>query len=169
MGVSVIPASSASTDTWVQIGTTQTPTSGTTVSFTSITAAKKIRIVVKSVVLTSSSTLRINFNGDSGTNYFNAGYRTVGGVFNALVTNTAQLAPYAANGSTHIHDLLIDYASQVTPKFITGFGTSSATDSTYSIFEGTWNSTAVINQIDFTTSSTFNATNTGTIAIYGAY
>jgi hypothetical protein len=166
MALATIPSG----DVWVQIGTTQTPTSGSSVSFTSIPAVKKLRLVVQNIALTTAGSLDITINNDTSSIY-NQSYLN----YNGTATLTAALNTVAidttrqAGASAHIQDFIIDYANQACPKLITGFGSNNGTSSNHYGIVANYNSTAVVNRVDFTTANTFNATNTGTIAIYGAY
>lgn len=166
MGIQTIPAADTGGETWVQIGTTQTPVTGTVVTFSSITPAKKIRIVSENVSLTAAGTLHITLNNDTSTSYFNARVTTGYGM---TVVSASRIDGAAGTGTTFIQDLLIEYADQACPKTITGFNTSGGASAQVFPLQATYNETASITRIDFTTTSTFNAANTGTIAIYGAY
>ena len=68
-------------------------------------------------------------------------------------------------------DWLIDYTNLTMPKAITqGYSRANGTNLSMGEQYGTYLSSSIINRLDLTLStSTFSATNTGTIAIYGAY
>lgn len=158
-------------DVWVQIGTTQTPTSGSSVSFTSIPAVKKIRLVVQQVALTASANLNITLNNDTSAIY-NLGYTYYNGTSMTVVNNGAQndfKTGRASGAGNHCCDYVIDYTNQAVPKLITGVAGNNGTNTNIANVVNNYNSTAVITRLDLTTTSTFNATNTGTIAIYGAF
>lgn len=166
MGFTAIPGG----DVWLQIGTTQTPTSGSSVSFTSIPPVKKLRLVVQNVALTTAGTLDVTLNNDATSNYdqtqiiYNGTSTAVSSAINSAIDTTR-----GAGASSHISDLIVDYANQACPKLITGFGSHNGSNPThYGIVVG-WNSTSSVNRVDFVTANTFNAANTGTIAIYGAF
>jgi len=166
MALATIPSG----EVWVQIGTTQTPITGSSVSFTSIPAVKKLRLVVQNVSLTTAGSLDITINNDTSSIYnqtqinYNGTSTVVNGTLNAAIDTTR-----AAGASAHIQDFIIDYANQACPKLITGFGSNNGSNpANYGIVTN-YNSTTVVNRVDFVTANTFNATNTGTIAIYGAY
>jgi hypothetical protein len=166
MGFTAIPGG----DIWLQIVTTQTPTSGSSVSFTSIPPVKKLRLCVQNVALTTAGVLDITFNNDSGTNYyqttliFNGTSTSIVAGQNAFIDTTR-----AAGAGVHLQDFVVDYANQACPKLIEGFGSNNGSNAAYYGIVANYNSTTAINRVDFTTANTFNATNTGTIAIYGAF
>lgn len=156
-------------DVWVQIGTTQTPTSGSSVSFTSIPAVKKLRVVVQSLTLTAAGYVDITLNNDTGSNY-NYGYVTYNGTTASVIANNdTKMRVTRSSGTSHIIELTIDYTNQAMPKLAQGYGTSGGSNASVYPASYNWNSTAVVNRIDFTTATTFAAGNTGTIAIYGAF
>jgi hypothetical protein len=166
MGYTAIPGG----DIWLQIGTTQTPTSGSAVTFTNIPAVKKLRLVVQNVSLTAAGYISVTLNNDATANYnqnqisdTSTTTRALGGILSNIQ------ATRLAGASAHISDFIVDYANQACPKLITGFGSNNTAATAYYGITTTWNSTATVNRVDFTTGSTFNATNTGTIAIYGAF
>jgi hypothetical protein len=167
MGFTAIPGG----DVWLQIGTTQTPTSGSSVSFTSIPAVKKIRIVVDGVIQTASSAMYLTFNNDTSSIY---SYGYVGGTstiaFSILRQANVRVGR-AASSVAMFGDLTVDYANQLCPKLITGASDSrGANGDGLAAITGNYNSTATINRIDLVSnSSTFSAANTGTFAIYGAF
>lgn len=165
MGIQSLPAASVG-ETWVQIGTTQTPITGSVVTFSSITPAKKIRIITENVSLTSASSLHITLNNDTSASYFNAEAKNA---YTMTVVSGVRINGAANTGTTFIQDLLIEYADQACPKKITGFTTSGGASAQVFPLQATYNETASITRIDFTTGNTFNVLNTGTIAIYGAY
>lgn len=155
-------------DVWVQIGSTQTPTSGTTVSFTSIPAVKKLRLVIQNITLTANGNLDMTFNNDA-TALYNWSYfwsaTTPTPV--AITADTKIRTGRGAGGSGHVADYIIDYSNQSMPKMLTGWGGNNLNALIQGV--GNYNSTAIVNRLDVTTASTFAAGNTGTIAIYGAY
>jgi hypothetical protein len=166
MALATIPSG----EVWVQIGTTQTPTSGSSVSFTSIPAVKKLRLVVQNIALTTTGSLDITINNDTSSIYNQSylnynGTATVTAALNTVAIDTTR----AGGASAHIQDFIIDYANQACPKLITGFGSNNGSNPNHYGIVANYNSTAVVNRVDFVTANTFNATNTGTIAIYGAY
>jgi len=166
MGYTAIPGG----DIWLQIGTTQTPTSGSTVSFTSIPPVKKLRLIADRIALTAAGVLDITLNNDSGQTYSQTyqGYNGTQMFSQALQTTFIDTARGSAASGLLI-DYVIEYANQACPKSITGMSGSTTAGSNYYPIQINYNSTAAINRVDFTTGSTFNATNTGTIAIYGAF
>lgn len=166
MGYTAIPGG----DIWLQIGTTQTPTSGSSVSFTNIPPVKKLRLIVQNVALTTAGSLDITINNDTSSIY-NQSYLTYNGTTTTTIAinNTAIDTTRTAGAASHIQDFIVDYANQACPKLITGYGSNNGTNPTHYGIVANYNSTAVVSRIDFVTANTFNATNTGTIAIYGAF
>jgi hypothetical protein len=166
MGFTAIPGG----DIWLQIGTTQTPTSGSSVSFTSIPPVKKLRILVNSVTQTASSRLVLVLNNDTGAKYTYA-WNGVVAQITASSSNLGEIRLGRAGGTNIICDIEFDYANQACPKLIQGMADNKAANGdTMNQIWGNYNSTDSINRIDVVSStSTFAAANTGTIAIYGAF
>jgi hypothetical protein len=144
MGFTAIPGG----DIWLQIGTTQTPTSGSSVSFTSIPPVKN----------DTSASYSYAWNG-------------VVAQITASFSNLGEVRLGRAGGTNILADLELDYANQACPKLIQGMADNKAANGdTMNQIWGNYNSTTSINRIDVISStSTFSAANTGTIAIYGAF
>lgn len=166
MGFTAIPAG----DFWLQIGTTQTPTSGSAVTFTNIPPVKKLRLVVQNVALTSAGYLVVTLNNDATANYNQTQIIYSGTSTSVTATINSNIQPSrSAGAASHIQDFVVDYANQKCPKLVTGFGSNNGSNAAYYGISAAWNNTSAVNRIDFTAGNTFNATNTGTIAIYGAF
>jgi len=158
-------------DVWVQIGSTQTPTSGSAVTFSSIPAVKKLRLIISNVTLTASGALDLTLNNDTSALYnisylWNNGTTTLPVV---IVADTKVRTGRGSGTSSHVSDFIIDYTNQASPKLISGFGGNNGTNNSMVLSNNTYNSTAIITRLDITTATTFAAGNTGTIALYGAF
>lgn len=134
---------------WLELATSS-PTSGSTVSFTSLAEYNDYRIEWFGLTGSASNQFRIRFNNDSGTTY--ASHITNGSnnstAASSIVISSpasqAQLEIAGANGAS---------------KRIIGF------TGTLGVINAMWNNTGKINQIDILTDSgTFTA---GTIKIFG--
>jgi hypothetical protein len=167
MGFTAIPGG----DIWLQIGTTQTPTSGSAVSFTNIPPVKKIRIIVDGVIQTASSRQNITFNNDTSAIYSFGYTGNVSQISGSVLRDTKLLIGRTSSAVAMFADFIIDYANQACPKLITGSSDSrGANGDGYNSIFGSYNSTLAINRIDLiSATSTFSASNTGTFAIYGAF
>lgn len=158
-------------DVWVQIGSTQTPTSGAAVTFTSIPSVKKLRFIVSGVSLTVAGRIDVTLNNDTGSNY-NVAYQTYNGTVTtpSVFNNTAFQMTRTGGAASHVQDGIIDYCNQAAPKSLQAFGGNNGSNPVAFPISANWNSTAIVNRIDFTAvGTTFAAGNTGTIAIYGAF
>lgn len=136
----------ATSQKWVELATSS-PTSGTSVSFTSIPEYKNYRIQWFGLANSSTGNYQIRFNNDSATNY----------AFNNANGPTS-------NGTTYITiepsavQLTISQANEIS-KTIEGFTGTQGT------VKGFWNNQSTIDRIDVTLSTgTFTA---GTIKIFG--
>lgn len=166
MAINTIPGG----DVWLQIGTTQTPVTGTSVSFTNIPPVKTIRILVNSVVQTASSRLVLVFNNDATAKYTYA-WNGIVTAITASSSNLGEIRLGRSSGTTILADMEISYANQACPKLLSGMADNkTANGDTMNQIWGNYNSTDAINRIDIISStSTFATANTGTIAIYGAF
>ena len=174
MGSSTIPAASAGAPitSWVQLATSS-PTSGATVSFTSLSSYKQYRVVMSGVdVNTGGPNMTMTLN-NTASNYSSAitywnnnqsriqndGYNSTTSVLiNPPSNQNTALFTFAA-------EILIDYANQSTPKSIRyslGQGNTNSYPNAWAI----WNNTATVNRIDFTLSS--NSFAAGTFTVFGS-
>lgn len=164
MGFTAIPSG----DIWVQIGTTQTPTTGSSVSFTSIPAVKKLRLVIQNITTTANGSIDITLNNDASALYnYSYFYNTTTPQVRAITADTKIRTAQSAGSTGHVADYIIDYSSQSMPKVVTGWGGNNLQAVIQNV--GNYNSTSIVNRLDVVTTNTFAAGNTGTIAIYGAY
>lgn len=153
---------------------TLTPTSGTSVSFTSIPSTYTHLQVRYSVMGTNFATLRMTLNSDTASNY---SWHEVGGYNSSAIVDAgtsstfADLTPYnrglgSSQPTPGVLDIL-DYAN--TNKFKTTKALTGRNDNTSSssigFYSGNWRSTSAVSTVTFTSSSAF-ATGTS-IALYG--
>lgn len=158
---------------------TSTPTSGSTVSFTSIPSTYKslqLRILALSAT-NSDSRIVLNFNSDTAANYANHGLRGTGAnVYsdnnisaNYIVTNIGGIGTESTHPFVHIIDI-IDYANtskNKTVRVISGKDVNGS-GGVISLNSGLWISTSAINRIDVKIESAGDTFKTGTtIALYG--
>lgn len=173
MGSSTIPAASACAPitSWVQLATSS-PTSGATVSFTSLASYKQYRVVMSGVdVAAGNPTLSMTLNNTAlnyshafsyfdGTKMSNAG----GNSLSSININPGANALTPRYGLTA--EILIDFANQATPKSIRyALGASAGyITQSYANTWAIWNDTSTVNRIDFTlSSSSFVAVSTFTV------
>jgi hypothetical protein len=161
--------SSLNQDNWQLIGT-NSPTSGTSTSFTGLSGYKKYMLVWSPITFTSSTGTRIRatFNADADVNY--ASVTTDGVTYSSsstynIVTNLGiQLAGAAA--ATHTGYLIIDNANLSIPKICSG--QSYSTDQGYySAINGVWLPTSVITSIELNRAGGSATISSGTIKLYG--
>jgi len=173
MGASTIPAASsgAPITSWVQLATSS-PTSGSTVSFTSLASYKQYRVVMSGVdVAAGNPTLSMTLN-NTASNYSYAFSFYDGGKMQNTGGNSVSSININPGSSLltprygFAAEVLIDFANQATPKSIRyalgAFGgyVSQSYANTWAI----WNDTATVNRIDFTlSSSSFVAASTFTV------
>lgn len=144
---------SSPVENWVEIGTSS-PTSGSVVTFSSLANYRKFRLVGFDVNLSTSASLKITFNNDTGNNYAYSYVRLAS-------ANVTDSLTFAAN-TVHSFDFEIDFNSQSTWKRVIGW---AANTSSVSDYWGLWKDTASITEIDLTTST--GTYSSGTIKLYG--
>jgi hypothetical protein len=167
MAITVYPSGGV-TDNWIAIANS-TPTSGSTVSFTSIsTAYRKLWVTTEtSMTLDTAGFLYIQANTiTSGNSYIS--FAQTGttarknddlGIYNYVLTSAVDgyLNYYITNKNSSI-----PYAT------FTGQG-SAGNNGTLTEFGYIPTLTSAITQIDVVTNSTYAAGNTGKIVLYGTY
>lgn len=99
---------------WTEIASS-TPSSGSTVTFSSIPAYDRLRLTSKDLRITAG-VLWIRLNGDTGSNYVT--FADDGGWTSSYVTTRFVLG----EASQYSSDIYIDYANQATYKTLRGFG-----------------------------------------------
>ena len=171
MAINKLP--SEQKDVWVQIATS-TPTSGATVSFTSIASNwRKLRLVNRNVdiLLTSGAYLYVQCNSLTGaTDYrwFAAGSRGATSVFSFVDENGI----YTYTGATktkHNFDLYLTNPNYQFP-IVTFNGVVGSDQEASNIASGFINGiTTSISTLSIATGGTFSASNTGTFTLYGTY
>ncbi len=157
---------------------TSTPTSGTTVTFSSIPNTYKslqIRINAKTDQATTFGFLRIQVNGDTGTNYAQHNIQTNSGTLSAggaASNNFMGIGVFGGTSNSSVTGTsiidVIDYASTSKNKTFRGFSglDTNTTSNILRIESGAWFSTSAITSISiYLTSGNFSS---GTsIALYG--
>ena len=137
---------SSPVENWVEIGTSS-PTSGSVVTFSSIANYRKLRVVAFKLTYSTTATVKMTFNGDTGNNY-------------ASRPDEANNYLAFGSGSATSFDVDILFNSQTTFKRIEGW----EYEYTYP-YQGLWTNTAAITSIDLTLSTgTYSA---GTVKLYG--
>lgn len=165
MGVSQIPTSTTTASTWTQLATSS-PTSGSTVSFTSISAYSNLLVSWEDLVGNAAGTgIFIRFNNDSGSNYswiYTTSSGSVTASSNSTYISLATLWQGAALSSGY---MLINGANDI---YKTITYSSQGDLASYMIArsgDAQWFNSATINRIDcILDSATFTS---GTIKLYG--
>lgn len=160
--------SSITGDKW-QLIATNTPTSGTSSSFTSLSGYKKYKLVWDSVIVSASSfySLVVTFNGSTtkyaaGTSVFNDNSESNNSVSDVKIP----LYPYTYNDTRTNGWLDIDNALEAIPKTVNGYG--YGTNTGYLVrLEGGWYDTAAITSIAVSTWSGSATFTSGNIKLYG--
>ena len=148
MAISVIPTPVVSTsDTWTLIAT-NTPTSGTTSTFSSLSGYKKYLLVGEAVTGTNGA-LRVTFNG-SATNYIS--------VIHNIAAETTFLI-FTLNNTNVSGYMSIENVNNNGPKV-----TSGTDGNGYTPVSGIWNNTDPITSITVTRTTAYTG---GTLKLYG--
>lgn len=147
-------------DAW-QLIATNTPTSGTSTSFTSLSGYKSYMVIWKSVTISDYNYMALRFNDDTtASNYISAYKVNIGS--NATGAGI-QVTGSATSGKSGV--CIISYANSTTgPKLTNAF--SDEVDQASPQSTGCWVSTSAITSIKFYTKdgATFSA---GTVYLYG--
>lgn len=156
--------SSSTVDNW-QLIATNSPTSGTTSTFSGLSGYKRYLVVFNGVTISANGILCLQFNGNTS-NYFGGGLgnNSTGG--NASQGLTSKLMMGAAaqdnlfNGHIFIENLLSG------PKIANGFMFTGNAQNLGALVNGGWNDTSAVTSIviGMNSSQTFSA---GTISLYG--
>lgn len=156
MGIAAFPP--VGVETWTEVATAS-PTSGSSVTLSSLPASSKLRIIGFDLKSTSASFLKLTINNDTSNSY--AYGFDVGG---SAINDGINLAGFASSGSSQSFDLEFEATNQAIYKKGTGYGADDSAPSNNFII--TWANTAVINRFDVTLSAgTFTA---GTIKVFAA-
>ena len=143
-----------------QLVGTSSPTSGTTVSFTSLSGYKSYLLTFEHMAFAAATNTRVRFNSDSTNGkYVGIAVGTTSierGDDAAILVFTSQ----AAAGNSAF--LTIENALQTAPKYIDGATTQN--DGNALLIKGMYFSTSAITSIDIVAGNTFSS---GTINLYG--
>lgn len=146
---------------WKLIAST-TPTSGTTVTFSSIPSYKHLRLSAHAIQMTATSNCFLRFNGDSG----NHAYRCI--TLPAGPSNTAwstsSILVLTGSSDIGVFDVIINNANVATTKTLDRLSWSNNID----VMQGLWANTAAITSISLSFSSSFSASNIQPILLYGS-
>lgn len=168
MGSTVFPAPAAVQDNW-QLITSSTPTSGSAISFTSIsTAWRKLWVQTETkITLTGTGYTHLQVDsltgatdyqwfGTTGTTFRQ--HDEIGIYFYTAADQTTQACNiYLVNPSTSVP--FLEFYGQ-------GSGGTTGHDYKYGYV---YNQTSPISSLTITTTNTFDASNTGVIKLYGTY
>ena len=162
MGAIQIPQPST---IWVELGTSS-PTSGSSVSFTSLAEYRNYKLYYFDVDASSSAVgFTVTFNGDTGSNY--AYISTTDAVQSSNGVSSSILVGSGAGAAStnHSGQLIVNGSNQLTKEINYWHASSSGADSNSG--RASWNSASVINRIDLvlTGSVTFSS---GTVKVYGS-
>lgn len=142
-----------------QLISTQSATSGTSITFNSLSGYKTYLLTVEHIYGASAMTLRVRFNSDS----------TAGKYTGAWISSGAEAASdtsiIIANGYSNARNsgyLYIYDALLSSPKRVEGAVTMG--DSSCAFIQGIWFDTSAITSITVSSSSTFSS---GNIKLYG--
>lgn len=145
-------------ETWTEVATSS-PTSGSSVTLSSLPAASKLRIVgfnLTGSIGGSGANLGLTINNDTTTSYTYA-YDTTGDTTNSEIS-------LGVSATRFSFVLTFDPANQAIYK--NGIGFSANTSDTRNNFNALWANTAIIDRFDLTLSAgTFTS---GTIKVFAA-
>ena len=148
--------SSVNYDNW-QLIQTNTPTSGSTSSFSSISGYKRLMLTFNQVTSAASANFRLRFNGDTGSNY---GYLANAAGSYTDSSSSITLLGFVSGGG-HSGYALIEDVLTSSPKRVEVAGSYYIGNGG----KGIWLGTSPITSIDFSLStSTFSS---GSISLYG--
>jgi hypothetical protein len=152
-----------------------TPTSGSSISFNSISSNYKHLQIRINTICTSSAALLTTFNSDTGSNYAMHGLFGTGSAIavngSAGTTNIQTLGQYAGTVTTYPNVVIIDiedYASTSKYKTLRSYGgfDKNTSGSEVDLVSGLWMNTAAITSITFALSGGSYSSGT-TISLYG--
>lgn len=162
MGASQVPALTQAN--WVQLATVS-PTSGSSVSFTSLAEYRNYKLYYFDVDASSSVVgFTVTFNGDTGSNYAYISTTDTAQSSNG-VSSSIQVGSGAGAASTnHSGQLIVTGSNQLTKEINYWHATTSGADSNSG--KASWNSSSVVNRIDLilTGGVTFSS---GTVSVFG--
>jgi hypothetical protein len=150
-------------DTW-QLVATNTTTSGTTSSFTGLTGYKKYMITYNNVSLTGSGSSYIQFNSDTGNNYF--GGISLGNTDGTFQNQRDRIKlNYYAIVTIMNGYFIIENVNNGAPKLVTGQLNGRQNDDWHMLINGGWLTADTITSIVITAGG--NDFSAGTIKLYG--
>lgn len=157
MGSSVVPAQQPVGENWQVISSVTA--SGTTVSFTSISGYRKLKIIGAPVTSSTGGSMLVRFNSDSG-----AKYSFIKDGAAPAIRETS--VSYSALGNTHSLVLTVDNINTTGNKTMDGyFSTTGGSFPAYTqMLLGDYETTSAITSIQLTTFSTFNS---GNVTLFG--
>ena len=166
---------------WVAVGTSGSMTlistttlTGASISLSSIPSSyNSLTLIIRDFLpATDGRSMRMRFNGDSGTNYRST-LSNAAGIGNAQTFNSTDLTISGSNDDTVANALITveipDYANAVTWKFATSAGLTVDSTTTTSfvtvLYNHVYNQTSAITSIDlFPNTGNFTS---GTVLLYG--
>jgi hypothetical protein len=153
--------SSLTGDNW-QLIATNTPTSGTSTSFTSLTGYRKFRLIWSALTFGGSAVAMLRFNSDSNNNYIGAasGYGTSSSEGWSTAAIVAGLA-----GTTHYGFIDVEDADKTFPKKMQGAWDNQDTG-VGDVLNGVYIGSSAITSIALSDSSG-NTISSGTVYLYG--
>jgi hypothetical protein len=165
MGLSVFPAASTGGDNWVEIAS-QSPTSGTTVTFSSISSSyKKLILVATNILLSASDACIITFNSVTSAHsyqYSSASSTEPGGFVSA--TNIRS----STNNDRHSALLFITNPSGTVPVLFNGYIAASPGATGRTVNNGIMPGlTSAVTSIILDYTASISGSNVGTIKVYG--
>lgn len=165
MGSSVVPAQQpAGSENWQVISSVTA--SGSTVSFTSISGYRKLKIVGKPTTSSSLATLLLRFNSDSGSNYSYVYDRSTGAASILYVTSRGTEIDLGTLGGSFAASMTVSNVNTTGVKTIEGYSTATGSGTTYvnEFPQGDYETSSAITSVQVITSSTFSG---GNITLYG--
>lgn len=142
---------------WVELATSS-PTTGTTVTLSSLAEYDKYRIVCLGLSASAAVTWRIN--NDSGNNYYLATNET-----SWINNRNSTTNSFNITNTNLTCDIIVDSANDAVFKSITGWAAQPGNNTSAWEVAAIWSNTATIDRFDFITSGAFSS---GSITIYGA-
>ena len=171
MGYSVYPVPSSGGETWTLISSS-TPTSGTSVNFTSISGYRKLRLIYRNIMTTGDVTLWVRINGVTTGNEYTSTFLTLNNVFNTELASFIGMSSVSGQGY-HTGFLEFPTANQSVLQTFTGYGTvysvsggALTNNATRLNINGTFSTPTTITSLSVS-NGTFSGSNTGTIYLYG--
>lgn len=166
MGSSVVPAQSpVGSEKWEVISSVTA--SGSTVSFTSISGYRKLKLIASPTTTSTGTTLNVRFNSDSGSNYSYANNRSYNSAASnlgvSIRTNQIGVGPF---GGTFGVSLTVENINTTGIKTFSGYSTTTGSGNSYAdeIPQGDYETTSAITSLQIITGSTFTG---GNVTLFG--